>query len=53
VLDTTEIEQAVTGLAGEPNGGVIAMPNRVIVSARFLIAQLASRYRLPTIGASR
>jgi putative ABC transport system substrate-binding protein len=53
VTNTTEIEQAVIGFAGEPHGGLIAMPNPVTVSARFLIAELATRYRLPTIGAFR
>jgi putative ABC transport system substrate-binding protein len=53
VTNTTEIEQAVIRFAGEPNGGLIAVPNPVTVSARFLIAELASRCRLPTIGAFR
>jgi putative ABC transport system substrate-binding protein len=53
VNNPAEIERSVTAFAGEPNGGLIAMPHPVTVSARFLIAELAIRHRLPSVGAFR
>jgi putative ABC transport system substrate-binding protein len=43
-----EIEAAVSALAREPGGGVIAMSDGFTVVHRDLIIALAARYRLPT-----
>jgi putative ABC transport system substrate-binding protein len=51
VHDAAEIERAVSDFAREPNGGVIALPHIVTAEHRDLIAQLALRYRLPSVGA--
>src|SRR6516225_8660606 len=42
-----EIEAAMSGLAGEPPGGVIAMSDGFTVIHRDLIIALAAQYRLP------
>jgi putative ABC transport system substrate-binding protein len=42
-----EIEAAMSALAGEPPGGVIAMSDGFTVIHRDLIIALAARYRLP------
>ena len=47
--DTAEIEQGLTAFAGQPNGGVVVMPNALaIVHRAFIIAQV-TRLRLPAI----
>jgi putative ABC transport system substrate-binding protein len=43
-----EIEAAISALAREPGGGVIAMSDGFTVVHRDLIIALAARYRLPT-----
>jgi putative tryptophan/tyrosine transport system substrate-binding protein len=48
-----DIERAVTAFAGEPNGGLIVLPNPISGTHSPLIAELAIRHRLPTIGAFR
>jgi putative ABC transport system substrate-binding protein len=48
-----DIERAVTAFAGEPNGGLIVLPNPISGTHSPLIAELATRHRLPTIGAFR
>lgn len=53
VADAADIERSVTEFAAQPNGGIIVMPHPVTVGARVLIAELAIRHRLPTIGAFR
>ena len=45
--DRVEIEAAISALAGEPTGGVIAMSDGFTVVHRDLIIALAARYRLP------
>jgi putative tryptophan/tyrosine transport system substrate-binding protein len=42
-----EIEAAISALAREPAGGVIALPDVFTVTNRDLIISLAARYRLP------
>jgi putative ABC transport system substrate-binding protein len=53
VHDARDIEHAVTTFAGEPDGGLIALPNPVTGNNRALVAELAIRSRLPAIGAFR
>jgi putative ABC transport system substrate-binding protein len=43
----TEIEAAISALAREPSGGVIAMSDGFTVTHRDLIIALAAKYRLP------
>src|SRR5262249_17261235 len=43
------IESAVAGLASEPNGGVLVMPDAFTLAHRELIVALTARHRLPTI----
>jgi len=43
------IEAAMTTLAREPGGGLIAPPDGFLVNHRQLIIELAARYRLPAI----
>jgi putative ABC transport system substrate-binding protein len=53
VRDSNEIEGAISALAAEPNGGLIAMPSPLITGKRDLIISLANKSRLPTIFAFR
>jgi putative ABC transport system substrate-binding protein len=53
VRDAADIERAVTAFAGEPNGGLVVLPNPVTATHRTLIVELAIRHRLPSIGAFR
>lgn len=53
VRDQSEIESAITEFAREPNGGLIALPHNMTAQHRDVIADLALRYRLPTLGAFR
>ena len=49
VRDETEIERAVTALAREPGGGLIAASDPFITARRALIMTLAQRHRLPAV----
>jgi putative ABC transport system substrate-binding protein len=51
--NAAEIELAITKFAGEPNGGLIAIPHTVTVVNQGPIIELAARNRLPTIFAFR
>jgi putative tryptophan/tyrosine transport system substrate-binding protein len=51
IRDAAGIEQAITGFAREPNGGLIALPHVVTAGHRELIARLAIEHRLPSVGA--
>jgi len=53
VRDSNEIEGAISALAAEPNGGLIALASSLIVVKRDLIISLANKSRLPTISAFR
>jgi putative tryptophan/tyrosine transport system substrate-binding protein len=53
VHDEAEIEAALTALAREPGGGLIAAPEPFINAHRGQIRILAERYRLPVIHAFR
>ena len=53
VRDTNEIEGAISALAAEPNGGLIALASSLIVVKRDLIISLANKSRLPAIFAFR
>lgn len=48
-----EIEQGITGLAGEPNGGIIVTAAAFSLQHRDLILGLAARHGLPAIYWSR
>jgi putative ABC transport system substrate-binding protein len=53
VHNAGDIERGVTAFAGEPNGGLIVLPNPISGTHSPLIAALAIRHRLPAIGAFR
>jgi putative tryptophan/tyrosine transport system substrate-binding protein len=53
VHNAGEIERAMAAFAGEPEGGLIVLPNPISGTHSPLIAELAIRHRLPTIGAFR
>ena len=53
VNDAPEIEQAVNAFAREPNGGLLVLPHPVTAGPRALIADLAIRHRMPSVGAFR
>jgi putative tryptophan/tyrosine transport system substrate-binding protein len=53
VRDSSEIEGAISTLAAEPNGGLIAIAGPLITGKRDLIISLANKSRLPTIFAFR
>lgn len=53
VHNTDDIEQAIAAFAGEPNGGLVILPNPIAGAHRALVAELAIRRRLPTIAAFR
>jgi putative ABC transport system substrate-binding protein len=53
VHNTDDIEQAIAAFAGEPNGGLVILPNPIAGAHRALVAELAIRHRLPTIAAFR
>jgi putative ABC transport system substrate-binding protein len=47
--DAAGIESAMAGLAREPNGGVLVMPDAFTLAHRELIITLAASHRLPAI----
>jgi len=53
VREPAEINAAITRLGGEPNPGLIVLPDPATNSHRKLIVQLAARYHLPAIHALR
>jgi len=53
VHNAAEIERTITRFAGEPNGGLIALPHTVTVVNQAPIIELAAQNRLPTIFAFR
>jgi putative ABC transport system substrate-binding protein len=52
VRDTGEIERGISRFASEPNGGLIQPTDGFLNSNNRLIADLATRHRLPSISAS-
>jgi putative tryptophan/tyrosine transport system substrate-binding protein len=50
VLTTADIEPALASFAGAPNGGLILLGSSFMELHHTLIADPASRYRLPSIG---
>jgi putative tryptophan/tyrosine transport system substrate-binding protein len=51
VQETADIEPALARFASQPNGGLI-LPTGIFIQSRYpLIADLAARYRLPSIAA--
>jgi ABC-type uncharacterized transport system substrate-binding protein len=53
VHNTAEIESAITAIAAETNGGLIAAPHAITFANLDVIVELAARYRLPAIYAFR
>ena len=53
VHDTADIDRALNSLAHESGGGLIVLPDDFTASHRKQIIELAARYRLPAIGATR
>ena len=53
VREPAEIERVLNAFAAEPNGGLIAIPSRVVANERDLIISLAHRHRLPDVSAFR
>jgi putative tryptophan/tyrosine transport system substrate-binding protein len=53
VRDAAEIEDTVTAIAHEPNGGLIVPLSGLAISHRDLIVALAARHRLPAVYAYR
>ena len=53
VHGTTEIERVIVEFVGEPNGGLVVLPDATTVVHRRLIVALAARYRVPAIYAYR
>jgi putative ABC transport system substrate-binding protein len=51
--DPAEIERAIVGIAREPDGGLIVMPDSFTLTHRELIVTLAAQNRLPSIYAFR
>jgi putative ABC transport system substrate-binding protein len=49
VVDGGGIERSVAAFAGQPDGGLIVMPNRYSLTNRGSIIILAARHRLPAI----
>jgi putative tryptophan/tyrosine transport system substrate-binding protein len=49
VRDRSEVESVIATLAGEPNGGLIVMPDSFPIAHRAEITSLAARYRLPAV----
>jgi putative ABC transport system substrate-binding protein len=49
VRDDFEIESAIAKLTGEPNGGLIVMPDSFLIAHRAEITSLAARYRVPAV----
>ena len=47
VNDAAEIERTIATFAGEPNGGLLVMPDPLTITHRELIVALAARHRLP------
>ena len=47
VNDAAEIERTIAAFAGEPNGGLLVMPDPLTITHRELIVALAARHRLP------
>ena len=53
VHDTADIDRVLNSLAHESGGGLIVLPDDFTASHRKQIIELAARYRLPAIGATR
>jgi putative tryptophan/tyrosine transport system substrate-binding protein len=49
VLEVGEIEPAIEAAAREPNGGVVVLPNPLILAHRDQVTAFAARYRVPAV----
>jgi putative tryptophan/tyrosine transport system substrate-binding protein len=53
VRNGEQIEQAISGLAANPNGAVLALPAKAILANRKRLFSLVARHRLPAIYSDR
>ena len=53
VHDAAEIERTIGKFVGEPNGGLVVLPDATTLVHRGLVVALAARYRVPAIYAFR
>jgi putative ABC transport system substrate-binding protein len=53
IHDASDIARSITAFAGEPNGGLIPLPNPLTVDNGPMIAALAALHRLPAVYAFR
>jgi putative ABC transport system substrate-binding protein len=51
--NVAELERAIDQFAGDPNGGLIVLPNPVTIGNRKLVIAMAARHRLPAAYAFR
>jgi putative tryptophan/tyrosine transport system substrate-binding protein len=51
--NVAELERAIDQFAGDPNGGLIVLPNPVTIGNRKLVIAMADRHRLPAAYAFR
>jgi putative ABC transport system substrate-binding protein len=51
--DPDDIARAIVGFGQDPNGGLILPPDGVTLRHRGVIAPLAIKYRLPSVGTNR
>jgi putative ABC transport system substrate-binding protein len=49
VRDMSELESVIAAQAGEPNTGLVVMPDGFLIAHRAEVAGLAARYRLPDV----
>jgi putative ABC transport system substrate-binding protein len=47
--DADDLERKISAFAGEPNGGLVVLPDNVLSQHRDLIVMLAGKHRLPAI----
>jgi putative ABC transport system substrate-binding protein len=53
VRSDTQIEAALTGIAGEPGGGLLVIPDAFLLQRRDAIIALVEHHRIPAIYATR
>jgi putative ABC transport system substrate-binding protein len=49
VRDAAEVERAIEAFAGEPNSGLLVLPDNITIVHRDLIVALAAKHRLPAV----
>ena len=53
VRDAAAIERAINALAGEPNRGMIVLPDNLLDERRELVVRLAAKHRIPDVYGSQ